>query len=214
MAILFKTTKQLENQIDEFLDAINQGALVFKSGVKEYLEGDQGRFAEHLTAIGKLEGRADELRRNIENQLYSHSLIPEHRGDVLGLLEHLDDVIDTAKETLNEFAVETPEIYPELKKEYLELGETVVAAAESIVLSVRAFFTDVKTVKNHIHKVYFYEKEADKIASNLKRHIFKLSIDLGHKMHLRYFAYHVDSLADAAEAVADRLAIYTIKRTI
>ena len=214
MPILFRTTKQLENQIDSFLDAVNQGVLVFKSGIKDYLEGDQGRFAEHLASIGVLESRADELRRNIESQLYSHSLIPEHRGDVLGLLEHLDDVIDTAKETMNEFDVESPEIYPELKKEFLELCETAVAGAESVVLSVRAFFADVKAVKNHIHKVYFYEKEADKVAINLKRHIFQLAIDLSQKMHLHYFAVHVDSLADAAETVADRLAIYTIKRTL
>ena len=62
--------------------------------------------------------------------------------------------------------------------------------------------------------MYFYEKEADKVAINLKRHIFQLAIDLSQKMHLHYFAVHVDSLADAAETVADRLAIYTIKRTL
>ena len=34
------------------------------------------------------------------------------------------------------------------------------------------------------------------------------------KIHLRYFCLHVETLSDRAEGVADRLAIYTIKRTI
>jgi len=37
---------------------------------------------------------------------------------------------------------------------------------------------------------------------------------LSQKIHLRYFALHIDNVADRAENVADRLAIYTIKRSI
>jgi len=33
-------------------------------------------------------------------------------------------------------------------------------------------------------------------------------------MHLRYFALHIDSIADVAEGVADRLTIFAIKRTL
>jgi len=63
--------------------------------------------------------------------------------------------------------------------------------------------------------VYFYEKEADKISNRIKRSAFaNESIELSQKFHIRYFALHIDTVADRAENVADRLAIYTIKRTI
>lgn len=214
MAILFKTTKQLENEIDEFLDAISEGTLVFKQGVKCYLTGNAERFAEQLIAIEKLEARADFLRRKVESHLYTHSLIPEHRGDVLGLLESLDEVIDMAKETLTQFDVESPEILEELNDLYYELAEKAVESCESMVCASRAFFKDVKAVKDHLHKVYFYEKEADKLADKLKRKIFSKDLRLSHKIHLRYFALHIDQIADRAEDVADRLSIYTIKRSI
>ena len=214
MAILFKQTKMLENQIDEFLDALSRGGVVFQQGMRDYLDDNTECFQERIENIGKLENNADELRRQVENQLYTHSLIPEHRGDVLGLLETLDDVVDSAKEALVQFSIETPEILPELKDEYRELTEMAVMAAESAVLAARAFFRDVQAVKNHLHKVYFYEKEADKIVDRLSRHIFESDIDLSRKIHLRFFAFHVEHLADAAEDVADRLTIYTIKRTL
>ena len=97
MPILFKSTKMLEAQIDEFLDAVSQGALVFKHGIKNYLENQTPNFEENITTIRDLEKKADTLRRRIESHLYTQSLIPEHRGDVLGLLENLDNVIDIAK---------------------------------------------------------------------------------------------------------------------
>jgi predicted phosphate transport protein (TIGR00153 family) len=214
MAILFRTTKELESQIDEYLDSVSQGALVFKQGVKNYLDNDKDNLNEHIKKIGQLENRADELRRAIENRLYTHTLIPEHRGDVLGILESTDDVIDTMKETLNQFDIECPYIPEELNKNYLELTDMSVSASEALVQAARAFFRDVNAVKDHLHKVYFYEKEADRIGDNLKRKVFQLELDLSLKFHLRYFALHIQTVSDRAENVADRLAIYTIKRTL
>ena len=215
MAILFRTTKALESEIDEYLDDVSQGALVFVQGVKNYMNENKSSFETHLKTIDKLEGKADALRRKIENDLYLHSLIPEHRGDVLGLLESMDDVIDTAKVTLNQFDVERPYIPEQFKNRFVELAETTSKAAEAVVLATRAFFKEVKLVKDHLHKVYFYEKEADKQSDQIKRDAFALdALDLCQKFHLRYFALHIDTVADMAESVADRLSIYTIKRTI
>ena len=214
MAILFKPTKQLESQIDEFLDAVSQGAIVFIQGIKNYLEGDKENFTDRLANIGKLESNADKLRRTIENRLYTQTLIPEHRGDVLGLLESTDNIIDTMKETLNQIDIECPFIPEELSKGFLELAEMSVQSSESLVCAARAFFKDVKSVKDHLHKVYFYEKEADRLGNKIKKEAFQLDIDLSMKFHLRYFALHIQEVSDKAEDVADRLAIYTIKRTI
>ena len=214
MPVLFKRTKMLENQIDEFLDAISQGAVVFKLGIKNYLNSEMDKFEQRLATIDTLENKADDLRRAVENQLYSHSLIPDHRGDVLGLLENMDDIVDAAKETLQLFELETPDIFPDLVPDFTELSEIGTDAVEAVVMAARAFFTDVNAVKNHLHKVYFYEKEGDKITLRLKKKIFGSDARLSVKMHQRYFATAVERLSDLAEGAADRLAIYTIKRTV
>ena len=128
MAILFKTTKQLESQIDDFLDAVGEGALVFRHGVGDYLDGNIKSFKERIGLIDDLEGKADDLRRTIENQLYTQTLIPEQRGDVLGILESTDDVMDTMKETLFQFDVETPDIPESLINYYRELTKMSVSS--------------------------------------------------------------------------------------
>ncbi|MBK9063796.1 MAG: DUF47 family protein [Acidobacteria bacterium] len=215
MTLLFRRTRALEAQIDELLDAISEGTLVFQQGIADFLQKDVERFEQRLKAIAVFESKADALRREIETRLYRESLIPDHRGDVLGLLENIDNVIDEAKKTLSQFAVEKPEVPADLTGDFLDLAKAGVEAAQHLVSAVRAFFRDITVVPDHIHKVYFYEKEADRIADRLKRKIFSRDdLDLAHKIHLRYFCLHVETLSDRAEEVADRLAIYTIKRTL
>ena len=214
MPFLFKQTQELNAQIDDFLDAVSEGAMVFQKGVAEYISGDRERFEMYFEEIVALENRADDLRRTAESYLYRNSLIPESRGDVLGLLETMDDVIDTAKNTLSLFLVENPEMLPELQREWCSLAECATQTVEAVVISARTFFRDPGRVSDHLHKVYFHEKECDKIAMELKRKIFDRDVDLARKIHLRYFAMHIDIIADMAEQVADRLSIYAIKRTV
>ena len=212
-SILLKQSKMLERQVDDFLDTISRGALVFRSGIQEYLEGMMENFEGSIEAIGKLENRADDLRRSVETQLYTHSLIPESRGDVLALLENIDEIINAEKKTMNQISVEMPDIPEEYDKEYLMLTDVCVQSVETLISASRAFFMDFNMVKDHLHKVYFYEKEADTISDRLKRRIFRSDLELSRKNHLRYFALHIETISDLAENVADRLSISTIKRS-
>jgi hypothetical protein len=212
---LFRRTKALETEIDEFLDKLSQSALVFKHAISVYLnDGASEEFEEKLHHINELETSADELRRAIETQLYTQTLIPDSRGDVLGLLENLDSVLNQLEGALWGFSIEVPEIPPEYNADYRALADLAVDSVESLVLASRAFFRNIEAVGDHMHKVMFFEKEADKLGTKLKRAIFATELRLSHKAQLRNFVEHIDNVADMAEDVAERLAIYTIKRTV
>ena len=214
MPILFHQTKIMTAQIDDYLDTLSEGVIVFSMAIADYVRGEDARFQERVKTVRELEHKCDDLRRMIERHLYSHSLIPESRGDVLGLLENLDDVINTAKASLLSMAVERPEVLPDNKDVWIELAGTAAHTAEAVILASRAFFRNPHNVADHLHKVYFHEKEGDKVAEALKRRIFSADIELARKMHLRDCACSIDNVSDAAEDVADRLSIYTIKRTV
>ncbi len=87
-------------------------------------------------------------------------------------------------------------------------------ALESLVLASRAFFRNINAVEDHNHEVLFFKTEADKASTHLKRTIFDSELGIGQKMHLRDFVEKIDDIADWAEDVADRLAIYVIKRMV
>ena len=212
MDLLLRKTRQLEVEIDEYLDIVINGALTFKEGIKYYLSGSLDQFENHMRRCDELEGKGDTLRRVIETKLYEQTLIPEFRGDVLGLLESSDRVLNRVAETLNQFDIEVPDILDELKPLFLDLTDASTAAVEEMVMAIRAYFREVDRVRDHITKVMFYERESDLIGDKIKRTVFRTDIELSRKIHMRYFAYHIENIADEAEDVCDRLAIAAIKR--
>jgi uncharacterized protein len=214
MTLLLRKTKELEGEIDHYLDLVVKGGLYFKQGVKFHLNGEKKNFEDRLNELDKTESEADLLRRTIENKLYAQTLIPEARGDVLGLLESTDHVLNLAQDTLHHFAIESPQLLPDLSQSYLDLTEVTVTAIDNLVLAIRAYFRDISNVRDHINKVLFYEKESDKLGKNLKEDIFGRDIELSRKIHLRYFIDRLERIADLAEDVCDRLAIAAIKRSI
>jgi predicted phosphate transport protein (TIGR00153 family) len=204
----------LEEEIDHYLDLVIKGGLYFKQGVKFYLENDRDDFEDRLAELDKIESEADMLRRTIENKLYTQTLIPEARGDVLGLLESTDRVLNLAQETLHHFSIESPEFLQELNHLYTGLTEASVTAIENLVAAIRAYFNDISHVRDYINKVLFYEKESDKLGKKIKKEIFSQDIHLSRKIHLRYFIDRLEKIADSAEDTCDRLAIAAIKRSV
>ncbi len=177
-------------------------------------EGLTEEFQERLERINTLESEADDLRRSIEKQLYSDTLIPDSRGDVLGLIETVDQLMSQFEGSLWALSIEKPNIPDEYVNGFRKLTNMVVKAADELALSGRAFFRSPYDVPAHNHKVMLYEKEADAISTKLKTEIFASDLELAEKLHLRDFVEQIDSVADLAEDVADRLAIYAIKRIV
>ena len=152
------------------------------------------------------------MRRDIEQKLYKNILIPDSRGDVLGLIETADDVLTLFQSSLWAFYIEKPVIHDQFTSGYKRLTNMVIKAVDELALSCRAFFRNPHAVPSHNAKVTLYEKEADKVSSDLKVQIFESKIKLVEKLHLRDFVNGIDGIADHAEDVADRLSIYAIKR--
>jgi len=212
---LLKRTSGIEKDLDDFLDQVSRSGLLFKSGIDCYLRGNLESFAKKTEEMIGIEHRGDALRRSLETQLYTKTLIPESRGDVLELLESMDRLLDHFKGALWRFDIEHPEIGVEYHDDFRELASCGVEAVEATVLSCRAFFKNVDTVADHMHKVIYWESESDKVSTELQRKIFgREDLRLSHKRHLRDFARYLEKIADEAEDVADRLNIYVIKRSI
>jgi uncharacterized protein len=212
----FKQANKTIELIDTFLNTIDKGALIFKEGVKNYLLGNRESFIDNLKTLSALETDADIVRRKIENILYTQSLMPQLRGDIVRLLEELDSIIDMAKRNLFQFDVEVPHIPTELNQDLIKLTELSAAAIESVVPAARDYFRSPEKVKEKIHRVYLYEKEADKLADAIKRKVFQEmdNLRLSQKFHLRYFTLHIEMLSDASQRAADMLSVMAIKRTI
>ncbi|MDC3017081.1 DUF47 family protein, partial [Pelagibacteraceae bacterium] len=189
--------------------------LVFKSIVPTYLNHSaNGKFEEMVEKVKEMESKADKITKDVEHTLYEETLIPDARSDVLRLLEHIDELIGMYQGNCYHFSIQKPNFPKEFHEDLIELTETVVNCVESLCLTVRSFFRDIKSVRDNAHKVTFYEKESDIKFSSLARRIFDSELPLDQKMHLRYFVEKIDRICDQAEDIADEVQIYAIKRSV
>lgn len=213
MAVFTRTTKNLILKIDEFFDNIDIGLLVFREGIRAYLDKDMEAFERHLQKVDSLENNADKLQRAIENEMITHSILPQHRAEVSTLIDQLDEIIDAVKSTLNEISIERPDIPASLNKSIISLTETSVNSAEELIPAARAYFKAPYTVREKLLKVYYFEAETDKISFMTKKVIFQEmnELDLAHKAHLRYIIHHIENISDLAQKAADLLSGMAIK---
>lgn len=212
MTILFRQTRELESEVEAYLDLILQGGERFRQGVTCYLEHRLDEFADRLHELRAVEQRGDKLRRAILGKLYLQALVPESRCDVLGLLEAADEVLKQIMATLLRFSVESPRMPDDLNTHFRVLAENAIASVESMVGGCRSYFHDRTDVRDSITRVQGYREEVNRIAESYIRAVFQRDLPLSQKNQLRYFAANTEEIAERADDVCDRLAIAAIKR--
>ena len=212
---LFKKTRELDNKITEFLDNISEAGLVYARAISLYLEeGATEEFTKKRQEVSAFESRNDQLRRDVEAELYEHTLLPDSRADVLHLLEGVDRVINKYESNLYMYAIEKPVIPSEFHAPLKEMVQTVLDCVEALVVSARSFFAMNGEIKNHLHKVMFFEKQADQQGTLLKTAFFEQKkLELAHKRQLQDFEMATEQISDFAEDVADSLTILAVKRS-
>jgi len=207
-------TNQTINNIDKFFDIIDKGLLVFKEGMRNYLYGNLTLFEENLSEMAKLESEANYLRREIVASVHTMSFMAQMRGDILKLLERMDNIVDLLNNSLSQLDIEIPHIPAELDPDFMKLTELSTLAVECVIPAARAYFRKPDSIPEKINRVYFYEEETERQSKTIKRKVFHEmpQLKLSEKFHLRYFALHIETLSESAEKAADLLSIMALKR--
>jgi predicted phosphate transport protein (TIGR00153 family) len=213
---LFGRTSTLIHQIDEFLDRVSEGAMVFEEGVVIFAERGVDESCEaKLQHLNELKKGARQLSRDIITNLYAQMLVPDARADILELLAALDRILDILHHKFTDLTISNPEVPDGIKSGLKELVSVVVKTVDSTVLAARAYFKDINAVRDHIHKISHYESEADEATIRLKKQIFAdPNLNFERKLFLLNGVNDIDKIADDAEEIGDRLSIYSIKQAL
>ncbi|MBR3100292.1 MAG: DUF47 family protein [Muribaculaceae bacterium] len=202
------------SDLDGFLDCLDESILIYKDGIKNYLEGNSNDFNDNLKSITRLRDNSIEMRRTIENDLFTYALITDQRVEIMQLLEGLDNISNLLYKNLCQYEIEIPFFPADMNVDFLKLVEIAALSLECTIQATRDYFKTPRFVTERLHRIYFFEKEVSKLAQGMKRRVFHDmdNFKLSQKFHLRYFTLHVEELAEEAVKVADHLAIMVIKQ--
>jgi hypothetical protein len=146
--------------------------------------------------------------------MYSKSLFPESRGDIMGLLETMDRVPNQAEDAIRMIWNQYVVIPKEHIAEILILVDVCCRSAYAMVEAAEKLFTDFTNAAVVVGKIDELESEGDKIEASLIEKVFSEKVDSISTIIFRDFVECVGNISDRAENVGDRIRIIVAKRTI
>ena len=212
---LFGAQRQIQAQLDDYLDNLNAIALDMRRAIGAYLNHDLGEFSRLFARINELEHHLDTLRRDIEADIYGRRLLPDTRGDILGLLENLDKIPNRMQTVTRELKLEKVQIPETLEQSLTKLADRGVEIVQVLVRTIRAFLNSPNDVKEGVKQLSDHEHEGVVIEQQAVALTFEdTSLELAHKMQLQRLIERLGSICDMAEDMGDRIMISSLKRLL
>ncbi|MBN1437393.1 MAG: TIGR00153 family protein [Sedimentisphaerales bacterium] len=207
--------KQVELKIDQYCRQVTDCLELLILSLRSYCETeDRQLLYENMTKVHKSESLADDIRRDIENLLYSKSLFPESRGDILGLLETLDKVPNNAESVTRMLWTHHITVPQELAPDIIQMLTVCQRCVATLLEGVAKLFTDFTGATVAVGKVDELESEVDNLEAQLIERLFAGNRDIGEKLLLRNLIQHIAAISDRAESTGDRIRIMVAKRRV
>ena len=150
----------------------------------------------------------------MEVMMYSKSLFPESRGDILGLLETIDKVPNQSETAIGMMYNQHVHIGEQFGDDFIKLASICKRCVESMLDCVEELFTNFTSAARKVGVIDELESEADAIEQAIIERAFGSDMDGFEKILIRDLAKHIASVSDRAENVADRINIIVAKRSI
>ncbi len=209
----FKKHKRLEQEVGVYLNYINDICGTLNLGVKSYLKGDRDTFLKCAGFASQGEKKADEALKNIKYHLYINTLYPDYQKDITLIFDQMDDIADISNQVLIQLSLEAPFIPEQVKTLFSELVDYSCKTTGELVNGARHLFQNRVMIEDHANKVYFFEKEANRVLEKILTSVHQGNYlaELAYKRHVAFFAMKILSVSEQAYKVAKRLVFYQIK---
>lgn len=209
---LLKKKKGMMAQIKTLLDAGAKCSILFNEYFEFLLKyGPTDQSYEKALRVHDAESRIDDIIRAIEKELYFYSLIPESRGDILGILEAYEKIPDTMEHICFDFSLQKIAIPESLKDQFQRLVGMNIDAVNKLNEVLIDLFYD-RDVEKSVDIIDKMESRSDYAERDLMRNLFDLEIDTADKILLRDLIRQIGHISDKAQAATDRIALTVIKR--
>jgi predicted phosphate transport protein (TIGR00153 family) len=212
---LFKKEQQVESLIYSYLGNLKMAQENFLNAMNLYFEkGLCEDFDFLIEQTHKVESKADDTRYEIETMMYAKALIPESRGDILGLLEaidHIPGLFELILYMIQNQRLRTPDF---LVLDIKELIQISLECCDLLIKEVEAVFRKSKDIRSLVSTIDNKESRCDHIERRIITKIFGSDLDPFQKLQLKEMVIQVGEISDHADRVSRRIYIISIKRRV
>jgi predicted phosphate transport protein (TIGR00153 family) len=162
----------------------------------------------------RCESKADDIRDEVNQLMYSKALIPESREDIMGLLEMIDEIPRYFELVLNMIRTQKIDI-PELI--VMDIRELIRISIESCDLMIKQVDTMLKKkegIRALLATIDHNESHCDHIERRIIGKIFDSDLDPFQKLQLKEMIVYMGEISDQVDRVSKRINIITMKRRV
>jgi len=213
--LFFKKQRQVEALIYDYLDLLETSKKHFAEAINTCLEAgvcDNFDFRTRLTH--KFESKADDVREKIKELMYGKALLPESRGDIMGLLEAMDKVPRVFELVLHMIKTQKLIIPDFIASDIKELLEVSFENCELMLKQVRTLFERAKGIRSLVSTIDFNESRCDHIERGIITKIFDSDLDPFQKLQLKEMVLSLGEISDETDRISKRVNIISMKRLV
>lgn len=205
-----KTLAKIRKHVETTYETVKSLEKAFEA----FEKGDEKGLREKYEQVDSLEKKADMLRREIEEELYSGAFLPISRSRILDFAENVDKVADAAEDA--------SKILPFLNKEHvteellrlLEGGIGKSLDCLKLLMEGVDEIEDLEAVKKIIKEIRLKEHESDEITYKAQEIVYNQEHDAIVLHLLARLIDLIDKVSDTAEDASDSLSLIVLMHKI
>lgn len=214
-SFLFKKQRLVESLIENYLENLRMTQECFTEALNICLDDNcKGDFDFMTEQTHKFESKADDIREEIKNLMYSKALLPESRGDIMGLLEAMDEIPGIFELLLHMIRTEKIDIPDFVIGDMKELLGVSLASCELMIRQIEALFKRSEGVRALVSTIDHNESHCDHIERRIITNIFESDLDPFRKLQLKELIVYMGDISDQVDRVSKRANIISMKRTV
>lgn len=162
---------------------------------------------EKRSSISMLEGKADDIRRNIEENLYSGAFLPGSRSRILDFTEKVDEIADVAEDVAKLTAFLEEEVIAEELLQTLQMLLKETKDCAEFLSKCMDNMNDVEKIRSLVKEVGVKEHEIDAIEGQAFQMLYKGRYDAKDLMLLSKLIEYMGEISNRTEDASDALSL-------
>lgn len=213
---LWDSEARVEELVEKHLEYVEKVFSRFGEGMKTWLkDGDIDEARKLAAEIRNLEGRADDVRREIERELIGGALLAHSREEIMELVGGVDKLANAGEASMNFAALQEIKVPEELKPLVIDIVnrslEIMNHVHDGVVYLLQGKGGEARKATKAIE---IGEGDVDDLERDFISQLFDTNLDLAEKILLRQYLETLAEISDRAEDLSDRLdMILAIRRT-
>ena len=213
----FKKAHRVESLIFEYLETIGKCQANFSNAMSAcLLYGTRGEdFGFYLKETHKYESRADDIYQEINELMYGKALIPESRGDILGLLGSIERIPNRFERILYMIQTQRITVPRSIWTDIQELVKISLECCDLLIRQVNTLFQKKEDLRELMGQIDAKESHCDFIERRVITKAFEdNSIEPFDKLQLRELVESLGDISDLTDQVSRRINIISLKRRV